>query len=139
MKIKQLKETYDVDVTVEPRIGRIVVKGLMEDVMNASDKVHEVIRRADAVQQEKQAAEIMADMVEWCFIEITSKGQQLEKYPPDINMQLEKALRNQESDISFRDRDGKRYIVDLTTYEEYPEDDKTDVVKVIRKNKIDSK
>jgi hypothetical protein len=133
-----LKNSFDVDVTIEPRIGRIIVHGLMEDVMDAADKVHAVIRRADAARQEKQAAEIMADMVEWCFLEITPKGQQLENYPPDINMKLEKALRNQESEISFFDSQGKRYIVDLTNYEEYPEDDKTDVVKVIRKNKIDS-
>ncbi|XP_061194487.1 protein mono-ADP-ribosyltransferase PARP14-like [Saccostrea echinata] len=135
-EIQQLKDKFDVDVTVEKRVGRIILQGLTSDIMEASEKVHKLLRQADAVRQEKQAAEMMASMVEWCFIEITSAGQKLEPYPPEINMQLEKALRKQESEISFKDAQGVKYIVDLAAYEEYPESDPTDIVKVIRKNKI---
>lgn len=125
-----------VDVSVESRVGRIQLHGLLEDVMNASEMIHKVIRDAEKNRQEKQAAELMASMVEWCFLD-TTVGNDLTKYPPAINMQLEKALRNQETRTSFLDAQGKKYIVDLTTYEEYPEDDVTDTVKVIRKSKLD--
>ncbi|XP_062611964.1 protein mono-ADP-ribosyltransferase PARP14-like [Saccostrea cucullata] len=135
-EIQQLKEKLDVDVTVEKRVGRIILQGLTSDIMEASEKVHRLLRQADAVRQEKQAAEMMASMVEWCFIEITNTGQKLEPYPADINMQLEKALRKQEAKASFKDAQGNKYIVDLAAYEEYPESDPTDIVKVIRKNKI---
>ena len=124
------------DVSVESRVGRIQLHGLLEDVMNATEKIHKVIRAAEKNRQEKQAAELMASMVEWCFLDTTA-GNDLTKYPPDINMQLEKALRNQETRTSFKDAQGKKYIADLTTYEEYPEDDTSDTVKVIRKSKLD--
>ena len=124
------------DVSVESRVGRIQLHGLLEDVMNASEMIHKVIRDAEKNLQEKQAAELMASMVEWCFLDTTGSND-LNKYPPHLNMQLEKALRNQETRTSFLDDQGKRYFVDLTTYEEYPEDDPTDTVKVIRKSKLD--
>lgn len=136
-EIQNLQKAHDVDVSVETRIGRITVRGLIEDVMNASEKVHQMIRKAEAIQQDKQAAEMMAAMVEWCFLDAGSIPSKLEKYPPNINLQLEKALRKQEPKTSFCDSKGVKYIVDFTTYEEYPESDPSDSVKVIRKSKLD--
>lgn len=104
--------------------------------MNASEKVYQMIRRAESIRQEQQAADLMASMVEWCFLD-PSASNDLTKYPSNISLQLEKALRKQETRTSFKDGEGKNYIVDLTTYEEYPEDDPTDTVKVIRKSKLD--
>lgn len=137
--MEKIQKDFGVDVNVETRIGRITLHGLIEDVMDASEKVHNIIRKAEAIQQDKQAAEMMADMVEWCFLDTSTVPSKLEKYPANINLQLEKALRKQESKTSFCDAQGNRYIVDLTSYEEYPEGDDTDVVKVIRKSKIDGK
>lgn len=136
-EIQNLQKAHDVDVSVETRIGRITVRGLLEDVMNASEKVYQIIRKAEAIQQEKQSVEMMADLVEWCFLDACSVPTTLEKYPPNINLQLEKALRKQESKTTFCDDKGVKYIVDFTTYEEYPESDRSDIVKVIRKSKFD--
>lgn len=43
-EIENLQKVHNVDVSVETRIGRITVHGLIEDVMNASEKVHQMIR-----------------------------------------------------------------------------------------------
>lgn len=135
-ELHKLQKDFGVDVNVETRIGRITLHGLMKDVMNASEKVCYMIRKAEAIQQEKQAAEMMADMVIWCFLDTDSVPPKLEKYPANINLQLEKALRKQESKTSFCDAQGNIYIVDLTSYEENPEGDRTDVVKILRKSNI---
>lgn len=135
-ELQKLQKDFCVDVNVDTRTGRITLHGLMEDVMDASEKVHNIIRKAEAIQQDKHTAEMMADMVEWCFLDASTVPSKLEKYPANINLQLEKALMNQESKTSFCDDQGNRYIVDLTSYEEYPEGDVTDVVKVLRKSKI---
>lgn len=137
IEIGKLQNDLGVEVRVETRLGRITVQGLIEDVMSASDKINNMIRKADAIQQEKQAAEMIANMVEWCFLDTSSVPPKLEKYPSHINLQLEKALRNQDASTAFKDSDGNEYIVDLTAYEEYPKGDRKDVVKVIRKSKID--
>lgn len=134
MEIIKLREN-GVVVLVEKRVGQIKLHGLLEDVMNASEKVYKVIRHAEMNRQQEQAAELTVSMVEWCFLDNTGSND-LIKYPPDINLQLEKALSFQEPRTSFLDDQGKKYIVDLTTYEEYPEDDTRDIVKVIRRSKL---
>nr|XP_022324016.1 zinc-binding protein A33-like [Crassostrea virginica] len=135
MEIIRLRQN-GVDVSVEKRVGQIRLHGLLDDVINASEKVYKVIRDAEKNLQEKQAAELLASMVEWCFLDTTDSNN-LTVYPPNISMQLEKAFVNQETKVSFLDDQGKKYIVDLTTYEEYPEDDTRDIVKVIRRSKLD--
>lgn len=135
-ELQKLQKDFCVDVNVETRIGRITLQGLIEDVMDASEKVNNIIRKAEAIPQEMQAAKMMADMVEWCFLDTSTVPSRLEKYPANINLQLEKALRKQESETSFCDVQGMKYIVDLTSYEEYPEGDRTDVVKILRKSNI---
>lgn len=61
-EIEKIQKDFGVDVNVETRIGRITLHGLIEDVMNASEKVHNMIRKAETIRQEKQAAEMMADI-----------------------------------------------------------------------------
>lgn len=85
--MEKIQKDFGVDVNVETRIGRITLHGLMEDVMDASEKVHNIIRKAESIQQEKQAAEMMADMVEWCFLDASTVPSRLEKYPVNINLQ----------------------------------------------------
>ena len=139
MQLQDLEKTYGIEVKVEKRIGRIRLEGLVEDIMKAGDAVHRMIRQADVKRQEEAEAELLANMVEWCFIDITQDGQTLEKYPPNINRLLEKALRNQQSEATFNDNTGVEYVVDFGTYEEYPKSDQTDRVKVIRKSKVDGR
>lgn len=136
-KILKIQEDFCVDVHLEARIGRITLHGFKEDFSNAIDKVHVIIRNAVAEQEEQKAEKMMASMVEWCFLDANTVPSILEKYPANINLQLEKALRKHESKTSFCDAQGNTYIVDLTSYEEYSESDETNVVKVLRKCKIE--
>ncbi|KAK3094887.1 hypothetical protein FSP39_007507 [Pinctada imbricata] len=136
-ELKHLESSFDVAVNFEKRIGRIRIEGLPEDLMSATDKIHIMIRKADNKRQEEAEAQLLADMVEWCFIDVTSDGQTLEKYPPSINRLLERALRKQESAATFTDNQGVEYVVDFQNYEEYPKNDPTDTVTVIRRSKVD--
>lgn len=61
-ELQKLQKDFGVDVNVETRIGRITLHGLIEDVMNASEKVYNMMRKAETIRQEKQAAEMMADI-----------------------------------------------------------------------------
>lgn len=133
-EILKIQEDFCVDVNVEARIGRITLHGFEEDVSNAIDKVHAINRNAVAAQE---AEKMMASMVEWCFLDASNVSSKLKKYPANINLQLEKALMKLESKTSFCDAQGNTKIVDLTSYEEYSERDETNVVKVIRKCKIE--
>lgn len=50
-ELQKLQKDFDVDVNLETRIGRITLHGLIEDLMDASEKVHNIIRKAESIQQ----------------------------------------------------------------------------------------
>ena len=45
-------------------------------------------------------------------------------------------MKDQKKNVSFNDADGFEYIIDLDDYVEFPADDPTDKVKVLRKSKL---
>ncbi|CAG2200839.1 PARP10_14_15 [Mytilus edulis] len=65
-----------------------------------------------------------------------TRKKKLFEYPSDVNLILESALKEQKTEASFSDTNGNKYIVDLNAYEEYPADDPTDKVQVLRKSKL---
>ncbi|CAG2225270.1 PARP10_14_15 [Mytilus edulis] len=135
-KIMKVEETCEVEIEFNRRIGRIKVRGLIENLSEAMDDVHKILRDFDRQKQKQQHAKLVADMVQWYFISVEDTGQKLEEYPAEVNLLLEQALKNNEPQAFFLDNSGNKYIVDFTDYEEYPEDDPSDTVAVLRKSKM---
>lgn len=105
---------------------------------DAVSEANEIIRSADREKQTKQKAKIVTDMVQWYYMEQDKAKNKttLKEYPSEVNLILETALKDQKPTASFYSHDGSKYIVDLNSYEEYPDDDPTDSVKVLRKSKL---
>ncbi|XP_069140966.1 LOW QUALITY PROTEIN: protein mono-ADP-ribosyltransferase PARP14-like [Argopecten irradians] len=135
-KVHELGSLYDVEVKVDKRLGRVRLIGLLENITDASDDLNKMIRVCEKKKMQEKEAELIGDMVQWHFIEVTAIGEKLQAYPPDINLQLEKKYRDQKSQAEFNDSAGNVYVVDFTSLEEFPENDPTDRVKVMRKNKM---
>ncbi|VDI06300.1 Hypothetical predicted protein [Mytilus galloprovincialis] len=100
------------------------------------DEVHKIVRDIDRQKQKQQHAKLVADMVQWCFIVVENTGHKLEEYSAEVNLLLEQALKNNEPQAFFLDNSGNKYIVDFTSYEEFPENDPSDTVAVLRKYKM---
>ena len=77
---------------------------------------------------------MLKNVVQWYFIEITDVGRNLEAYGPHVNFLIEKAYKDQKPNCQFKDKEGTTYIVDFSNMEEYPEDDSTDTVQVVRRD-----
>ncbi|XP_076101153.1 protein mono-ADP-ribosyltransferase PARP14-like [Mytilus galloprovincialis] len=135
-KIMKLEETCEVEIDINKRIGLIKVRGLIENLSEAMDEVHKILRDIERQKQKQQHAKLVKDMVQWYFISVEDTGQKLEEYPPEVNLLLEQALKNNEPQAFFLDNSGNKYIVDFTNYEEYLEDDPSDTVAVLRKSKM---
>ncbi|VDH94340.1 Hypothetical predicted protein, partial [Mytilus galloprovincialis] len=135
-KVMKLEETCEVEIEIDKRICRIKVRGLIENLSEAMDKVHKISRDLDRQKQKQNHAKLVADMVQWYVISVEDTGQKLEGYPAEVNLLLEQAFLNNEPQAFFLDNSGNKYIVDLTNYEEYPEDDPSDTVAVLRKSKM---
>ncbi|XP_071169371.1 protein mono-ADP-ribosyltransferase PARP14-like [Mytilus edulis] len=135
-KIMKVEETCEIEIEFNRRIGRIKVRGFIENLSEAMDEVHKILRDIDRQKQKQQHAKLVADMVQWCFISIEDTGQKLKEYSAEVNLLLEQALKNNEPHGYFLDISGNTYIVDFNTYEEYPEDDPFATVAVLRKSKL---
>ena len=93
----------------------------------------------ERIENQKAQAELLQNMVQWFYIEITDVGQNLEKYGPQLNYLIEKAFKDQKPNHQFKDQEGVSYIVDFNLMEEYPEHNKDDTVKVLRRDMIKGK
>ena len=135
-RIKKLEDTCEVDIELNKKLGRITIRGLPENLSEAYGDVHQIILDFVKQKQKQQYAQLVKDMVQWYFISVDDTGQTLVEYPPEVNLILEQALKNNEPQAFFLDNGGKSYTVDFTTYEEFPEDHPKDTVAVLRKSKM---
>ncbi|CAG2232384.1 PARP10_14_15 [Mytilus edulis] len=100
------------------------------------EHANHIIKTAEQAKQTRQKAKLVTDMVQWHYMSEDKGEKKLVEYPPEVNLILEIALKDQKTDASFYDQNGNRYIVDFNSYEEYPADDPTDKVQVLRKSKL---
>ncbi|XP_071137980.1 protein mono-ADP-ribosyltransferase PARP14-like isoform X2 [Mytilus edulis] len=135
-EVKNLEASGKIKVTLDTTKGEIKIRGLKHHISEAFDEVHHIIRDAERAKQTMQKAKLVTDMVQWYYMEEDKGKKKLVEYPSDVNLILESALKEQKTEASFSDTTGNKYIVDLNAYEEYPADDPTDKVQVLRKSKL---
>ncbi|XP_056005276.1 protein mono-ADP-ribosyltransferase PARP14-like isoform X3 [Ostrea edulis] len=136
-KIECVKEQHDVKMSLELQKGLMTVEGLFDEVANAKDKIHNLLRGFQKERWLDEEAKLVADTVQWS---VMVKDQQtgldkLEEYPERQNMYLETAYKKKENQVKLRTEDGD-IIVDLTTMKEYPADDPSHKDNVVRKEKV---
>lgn len=139
--VNKLDETGTVKVVIDKDKGQIKLQGLISNVSDAVSEANDIIRSADHAKQTGQIEKIVTDMVQWYYLEEdkTKNKKTLKEYPPEVNLILETALKDQKKMVSFYSQDGSKYVIDLNSYEEYPEDDPKDSVQVLRKSKLKGK
>ncbi|CAG2237683.1 PARP10_14_15 [Mytilus edulis] len=135
-EVKKLEATDKVEITVDTGKGEITLRGFTKHVSEAMEHANHIIKTAEQAKQTKQKAKLVTDMVQWHYMSEDKGEKKLVEYPPEVNLILEIALKDQKTDASFYDQNGNRYIVDFNSYEEYPADDPTDKVQVLRKSKL---
>lgn len=131
-----LKERFDIDVTIDKKRGMVFFDGTKDDISTASDVYHRIIRDAELGLQDKLQAKLISDFVQWYHVENSDDKKDLCEYPDNVNLIIEQAYRNQDKEVRFTDDGGTEYTINFINMEEYPSVDKSDVVNVIRRDKI---
>ena len=114
----------------------IKLYGTNENLMSASDAVHKVIREAEKNKQAKQEAELVMEMVQWCYLDTGADKVDRVDYPPNVNLIIEKAFRNKEQVAKFKDNGENEYTVSFANMEEFPSKAPEDKVQVMRREKL---
>ncbi|KAK3095440.1 hypothetical protein FSP39_014712 [Pinctada imbricata] len=135
-QIKHLETKHDVEVTVDKDNNSIILNGTNENLMGAADAIHTIIREAERNKQAKQQAELVSEMVQWCFLETGTDQTTMEEYPASVNFLIETAFRNKDPVVKFKDNSGNEYTISFQNMEEYPTSTPDDKVKVLRREKL---
>lgn len=134
--LQNLKERFDIDVTIDKGKKMVTLHGTKEALLDATDHVHNLLRDADRNKQAKLEAELVSDIVQWYFVDNADGKNELVDYPKNINLLVEKAYRNKQPDVKFTDQAGTEYTINFNNMEEFPSDDTSDVTTVTRRDKI---
>ncbi|XP_076101996.1 protein mono-ADP-ribosyltransferase PARP14-like isoform X2 [Mytilus galloprovincialis] len=137
--IHSVKKDFPIKICVNKKTSQLVLEGLKSHIIDALNKIHGWLSKFRHRRFCEEEAKIMNDQVQWFFKEIDQHGKQLlTPYPDLINMHLENAHRgtSKRSDVDFYSASGDKYIIELNTMKEYPVNDPTDTVEVIRREKL---
>ncbi|KAK7499456.1 hypothetical protein BaRGS_00009431, partial [Batillaria attramentaria] len=135
-RLQQTANGHDVEMELQAAFGRMVLDGLKTNVFNAHKDIIQLLRAAERQNQEARAASVVANIVQWYFMEVTNTGFERKKYPPKENHLIETAFQNKDKTVEIMDADKNVFVVDFDLMQEYPKGDKNDPVNVIRREKL---
>lgn len=135
-ELKALEMLEGVEIKVDRKCEKIVLRGFIVNLSPALEKANNLIKMAEGNKQAGQKAELVFDSVEWSYI-VKEKGKEkLKQYPTDINLKLEVDFKDMLPQSIIIDKDGNKFVVDFAKMEEYSENNQNDSVQVLRKSKI---
>ncbi|XP_070211879.1 protein mono-ADP-ribosyltransferase PARP14-like isoform X1 [Littorina saxatilis] len=136
LRIQAIAQRHNVEVQIHKFAGRIVGDGMHHNVFDCMQEISNVIREVERKQQQKEAASMLANMVQWCYLEVTTTGTEAQPYAPKENHVIETAFQDKKKTAQIEDQDKNVYIIDFDSMMEYPKSDFNDSVSVIRRDKI---
>ena len=128
-----------VDVKIDKRGAKIIVSGIAKNVLAAQDAIHKHCRDHNREKQTKIEADILYNQIRWHFEEVTATEVKEVEYGKNPNLKIETAYKGNKEIVELKDSEGKVYIIDFKELVEYPKSDKTDRVRVIRKDILKGK
>ncbi|XP_046369034.2 protein mono-ADP-ribosyltransferase PARP14-like [Haliotis rufescens] len=134
-RVNKLQNQHGVQVNVNKRVGRIVVTGLLNNVSDACNFIHKMIRDVEREIQEKEYAEALEKVVQWYFMDKDEEtaNEVMTKYDTLMNAMLEKAFKKGETTRLVHDD----FVFDFNDWVEYPVDNDDDKVKIIRRDLVE--
>ncbi|XP_053389200.1 protein mono-ADP-ribosyltransferase PARP14-like, partial [Mercenaria mercenaria] len=127
-EMKSIARQCHVQMRLDKNRGSVKLDGIIENVSTASDKINALLRDAERM-------ELMKNIAQWFYIEGAPTGERVQPYEKDINLTIENAYRQQKDCAAFC-VNGIDYILDFASMEEYPERDKTNIAKVMRRDLV---
>ncbi|KAK7497131.1 hypothetical protein BaRGS_00011661, partial [Batillaria attramentaria] len=136
-RIRRAGKQNDVDVNVNRSAGCLTLRGDHSDVIDTIEEISGIFMAAHVEQQEEKAARTIAKIVQWHFLKgDTAAASQRKEYGLRENRVIEEAFERRDKCVKFADANGVNCVIDFDAMKQYPEDDPTDVVTVIRRVKV---
>ena len=88
---------HETKVQIEKKVSRIVLRGKAEDMVPVIAEVHTILHELKEDEHKRDCAEMLAKDVEWEY----EDGAKFEKYPNDINAEIESAYLAKKREVKF--------------------------------------
>ncbi len=136
-EIEKLGESFEVQVELNRKLGKVRLQGIATDVFNAADAVHSILLNVHQYVQEAQKAELLAGFVQWSFIEtdISGNSDQI-PYEKMNNQLIENAYQSHENILHIKDGSECDVVIDFTKMVQLPYDVPGTMCTVVRKDCI---
>ncbi|XP_071171378.1 protein mono-ADP-ribosyltransferase PARP14-like isoform X2 [Mytilus edulis] len=137
--LKAVENRHAVIMTVDTVKCDVIIKGLVDEVMNAKQDIFDALRKFNHTRHCQAEAAIIKEQVQWYLKDVDDKGlPTLDEYPDMINMHLETAYKGDSgrTEVEFKDDQGEEYVIVLREMTEYLKKDRSNKVDVLRREKL---
>ncbi|VDI77729.1 Hypothetical predicted protein [Mytilus galloprovincialis] len=137
--LKGVENRHAVIMTVDKVNCEVIIKGLVDEVMNAKKDIFDALRKFNHTRHGQ--AEAGCHYHRKSSVDIDDKGlPTLEEYPEMINVYLETAYKGDSgrTEVEFKDDQGEEYIIVLREMTEYSKKDRSKV-DVLQREKLQEK
>ena len=98
-KINTLEQRYDVSVSVEKVVERIVVQGQSDDILDAVGEIRQMLHQLREEEHQRKRAEALSKDIQWMY----SDGADFFPCESHVNVKIELDYHdNKHSDTNFR-------------------------------------
>jgi len=136
VKTFQRKELEKLPMLVEMKLdqkeGIIVIKGERSNVLDAKSEIQKLLLRFSKDRHDTEHAKSLKDTIEWVYEELVDSTPSYKPYGELISYRMEIAYKNDEKTFYFYDK-GAEYVIDFDKWEEYPQSDRANIVRVMRR------
>ena len=110
-KINTLEQRYDVSVSVEKIVERIVVRGQSDDILYVVGEIHKMLYQLREEEHERKRADALSKDIQWIY----SDGTNFVPYESQANAKIELAYHDEKDTVKLTSEEGDDYKVDFTT------------------------
>ena len=110
-QINVLEQRYDVSVSVEKMLERIVVRGQSDDVFYVVGEIHKMLHQLREEEHERKRAEALSKDIQWMY----SDGTNFVPYETQVNARIELAYHDNKNTVIITSEEGDNYNVDFIT------------------------
>ena len=109
-RIHAIELRYDVEASIENIVGRIVINGQTDDILNAMGEIHKLLDQVKEEEEELKTAEALSKVTQWKFKDCDTDS--FEPFKPLVNAKIEAAYDKKKPAVDIADG---LYRVDFET------------------------
>ncbi|XP_078364642.1 protein mono-ADP-ribosyltransferase PARP14-like isoform X2 [Oculina patagonica] len=113
-RIHTLEQRYEVLVSVETAVARIVVSGQSDDVVDVVGEIYKILHQLQEEEHERKRAEALSKNIQWMY----KDGTNFVHYESHVNARIEIAYDDKKTAVTIISEEGDHFEIDFKSMTE---------------------